>query len=87
SLANRSGLYRDALRDILTAIHRVQGFPIPDLETFLAMDITTGLEEIESRMTARAFSAVHNPEQGAAVRQVSEQLLEILDLTSPDGVI
>ncbi|MGB5241292.1 MAG: hypothetical protein WBN80_11690 [Prochlorococcaceae cyanobacterium] len=51
------------------------------------MDTTTGLQEIESRMTARAFSAVHNPEQGPAVRQVLEQLPEVLDRTRPDGVI
>lgn len=30
---------RDALADILTAIRRVQGFPIPDRETFLASDV------------------------------------------------
>ena len=29
----------DALRDILTAIRRVQGFPIPDRETFFASDV------------------------------------------------
>lgn len=30
---------RDAWRDILTAIRRAQGFPIPDRETFLASDV------------------------------------------------
>jgi uncharacterized protein with HEPN domain len=30
---------RDALADILTAIRRVQGFPIPDRKTFLASDV------------------------------------------------
>ncbi len=30
---------RDALADILTAIRRVQGFPSPDRETFLASDV------------------------------------------------
>jgi uncharacterized protein with HEPN domain len=30
---------RDALGDILTAIRRVQGFSIPDRETFLASDV------------------------------------------------
>jgi uncharacterized protein with HEPN domain len=30
---------RDALQDILTAIRRVQGFPIPDRETFMASDV------------------------------------------------
>jgi len=38
-------------------------------------------------MTARAFGAVHNPEKGAEVRRVLEELLEPLDRTSPDGVI
>jgi hypothetical protein len=38
-------------------------------------------------MTARAFGAVHNPEKGPEVRQVLQELLEVLDRTSPDGVI
>jgi hypothetical protein len=50
-------------------------------------DTTTALQEIEARMTARAFAAVHNPEQGPAVRQVLEQLQEVLDDSSPDGLI
>jgi hypothetical protein len=33
------------------------------------MDLTAALQEIEAGMTARAFPAVHNPEQGPAVRQ------------------
>lgn len=44
-------------------------------------------EKIEARMTARAFGAVHNAEQGPAVRQVLAELLGVLDATSPDGVI
>ena len=40
-----------------------------------------------SRMTARAFGAVHNTEQGLEVRRVLEELLEVLDRTSPDGVL
>ena len=51
------------------------------------MDTTNALQEIESRMTARAFGAVHNPEQGPAVRKTLGELLEVLDRTSPDGVI
>ena len=39
------------------------------------MDTTNALQEIESRMTARAFGAVHNPEQGPAVRKTLEELL------------
>lgn len=50
-------------------------------------DTTAALQEINARMTARAFSEVRNPEQGPAVRQVVEQLLQVLDATSPDGVI
>lgn len=44
------------------------------------MDSSVSLQEIESRITARVFSAVHNPERGPAVRAVT-------DATSPDGVI
>lgn len=62
-------------------------FSTADISIQLLMDTTTTLQEIESRMTARAFGAVHNPEQGPAVRQVLEELLEILDRTSPDGII
>jgi hypothetical protein len=38
-------------------------------------------------MTACAFGTVHNPEMGPAVRRVLEELLEVLDRTSQDGVI
>ncbi len=58
-----------------------------DISIQLLMDTTNALQEIESRMTARAFTAVHNPEQGPAVRRVLEELLAVLDRTSPDGVI
>ncbi len=60
---------------------------IADISIQLLMDTTSALQEIETRMTARAFTAVHNPEQGPAVSQVLEELLEVLDRTSPDGVI
>lgn len=54
----------------------------------LLMDISTvSLQEIEARITARVFAAVHQPERGPAVRAVLEQLLTVLDATSPDGVI
>jgi len=33
------------------------------------MDTTVALQEIEARMIARASVALHNPEQGPAVRQ------------------
>ena len=62
-------------------------FSTADISIQLLMDTTNTLQEIESRMTARAFGAVHNPEQGPAVRQVLAELLEVLDRTSPDGVI
>ena len=51
------------------------------------MDTTNTLQEIESRMTARALGAVHNPEKGPEVRRALKELLEVLDRTSPDGVI
>ena len=40
-----------------------------------------------SRMTARAYGAVHNPEHGPEVRRVLAQLLQVLDDTSQDGMI
>ena len=53
----------------------------------LMMDSTVCLQVIEARITARVFEAVHHPECGPAVRAVLEQLLAVLDATSPDGVI
>ena len=38
-------------------------------------------------LTARVFEGMHQPERGPAVRAVLEQLLLVLDVTSPDGVI
>lgn len=58
-----------------------------DIGIQLLMVTTTALQEIEARMPARAFGAVHNPEQGPATRQVLADLLGLLDATSPDGVI
>jgi hypothetical protein len=53
----------------------------------LLMDVTNGLAAIHHRMTARAFMALQNPEQGPELRRVLEELLALLDRTSPDGVI
>ena len=58
-----------------------------DIGIQLLMDSTANLQEIEARITARVFAAVHHPECGPAVRAVLEQLLAVLDATSPDGVI
>jgi hypothetical protein len=58
-----------------------------DIGIQLRMDTTAALLEIEARMIARAFGAVYNPEQGPAVLLVLEQLLHVLDASSPDGVI
>jgi hypothetical protein len=60
---------------------------IADIGTQLLMDSTVCLQEIEARITARVFAAVHQAERGPAVRAVLEQLLLVLDGASPDGVI
>lgn len=61
-------------------------FSTADISIELLMDTTNVIQEIQSRMTARAFGAVHNPEEGPKVRRVLSELLEVLDRTSPDGV-
>lgn len=48
---------------------------------------TTLSQEIESRVTARAFAAVLDPTKGPAVREVLERLAAVLDETSENGVI
>ena len=58
-----------------------------DITVQLLMDTMNALQEIESRMTARAFEAVMDPTKGPAVRAVLDQLLAVLDDTSSDGVI
>jgi hypothetical protein len=58
-----------------------------DIGTQLLMDSTANLLEIEARLMARIFAAVHQPERGPAVRAVLEQLLLVLDATRADGVI
>ena len=47
----------------------------------------TEAQEKEFRITVRGFTVVHYPERGPSVRAVPDQLLGILDATSPDGVI
>jgi hypothetical protein len=61
-------------------------FSTADISIQLLMDTTTTLQEIESRMTTRAIGTVHNQELGPEVRRVLDELLEVLDRTSPDGV-
>ena len=58
-----------------------------DISVQLLMDTMNALQEIESRITARVFSAVMEPTQGPAVRATLDQLLAVLDASSPDGVI
>lgn len=58
-----------------------------DISIQLLIDTTSALEEITSRINARTFSAVMDPTKGPAVREAIEQILMVLDTTSPDGVI
>jgi len=58
-----------------------------DISIQLLMDTMNTLQEIDTRVTARAFGAVMDPTKGPAVREILEQLLALLDETSPDGVI
>ncbi len=58
-----------------------------DISIQLLMDTMNALQEIESRVTARAFGAVMDPTKGPEVRDVLAQLLAVLDETSSDGVI
>jgi hypothetical protein len=58
-----------------------------DIGTQLLIDSTDSLQEIEARITARVFEAVHQPDRGPAVPAVLEKLLAVLDATTPDGVI
>ncbi|WP_094585155.1 hypothetical protein [Synechococcus sp. BO 8801] len=62
-------------------------FTTADISIQLLMDTTNTLQEIEGRKTARAFGAVHTPEKRPEVGRVLEELLAVLDRTSPDGVI
>lgn len=58
-----------------------------DISIQLLMDFTVTLQEIESRIIARVFAAVHQPARGPEVRAVLEHLLAVVDTTTPDGVI
>ncbi len=58
-----------------------------DISIQLLMDTTSALQEIESRVTARAFAAVVDPSKGPALRDVLARLAAVLDETSDDGVI
>jgi hypothetical protein len=58
-----------------------------DISIQLLMDTMNALQEIESRVTARAFGAEMDPTKGPEVRDVLAQLLAVLDDTSSDGVI
>ena len=62
-------------------------FTTADLGIELLMDVTNGLAEIHDRMTARAFAAVHNREQGPEVRRALKELLAVLNRTSVNRVI
>lgn len=57
-----------------------------DTSIQLLIDTTAALEEISSRIHARAFAAVMDPSKGQAVRDVVAQVLAVLDASSPDGV-
>jgi hypothetical protein len=50
----------------------------------LLMDVASASEEITSRLTARAFTAVAHPEQGPALREVLAELLAVMDATAKE---
>jgi hypothetical protein len=58
-----------------------------DITIQLLMDTMNALQEIESRVTARAFGAVMEPTKGPAVRETLTQLLAVLDESGADGVL
>jgi hypothetical protein len=70
-----------------TAIALAMTLSTADISIQLLMDTMNALQEIESRVTARAFAAVMDPTKGPEVRDVLAQLLAVLDETSSDGVI
>ena len=70
-----------------TAIAMAMTLSTADISIQLLMDTMNALQEIESRVTARAFAAVMDPTKGPEVRDVLAQLLAVLDETSSDGVI
>jgi hypothetical protein len=46
--------------------------------------VASASEEITSRLTARAFTAVAHPEQGPALREVLAELLAVMDAAAGD---
>ncbi len=70
-----------------TALGMAMTFSTADISIQLLMDTMNALQEIESRVTARAFAAVMDPTKGPEVRDALAQLLAVLDETSSDGVI
>lgn len=57
--------------------------PPPAARTLeLLMDVANTTQEITSRLTASAFSAIAHPEQGPALREVMRELLFLLDETA-----
>lgn len=70
-----------------TATAMAMSFSTADISIQLLMDTMNALQEIESRVTARAFAAVMDPTKGPEVRDVLAQLLAVLDETSSDGLI
>jgi len=64
----------------------VHEFSTADISIQLLMDTTAALQEIESRVTARAFAAVMDPTKGPAVRELLERLAAVLDEGIPDGI-
>ena len=87
-----AGDYSDKLAQMTVTGNPVGSCPLAmplttaDIGIQLLMDSTVNLQEIDARITARVFAAVHHPERGPAVRAVLEQLLAVLDAT-PDRVI
>lgn len=52
----------------------------------LLMDVANTSQEITSRLTARAYAAIHDPRLGPQLREVMRELLFILDETGEPGV-
>ena len=58
-----------------------------DISIQLLTDLSNSLSEVHDRLTARIDAADHNPTQGPQLRQVLEELLEVMDRCSTDGLI
>lgn len=72
---------------LLTDASASMSLSTADISVQLLMDTINALQDVESRITARTFSAVIEPTQGPAVRATLDQLLAVLDASSPDGLI